>query len=401
MKHLVLVGGGHSHAIMLRLLGLQPIPNLSVTLLTDVTHAPYSGMLPGYIAGFYQFNDCHINLPHLAEFARVRQILDRAIGLDIYNKQVLCEDHLPIVYDWLSIDVGSTPDTTSIEGAMYTMPAKPVPQFLAAWTQFLSIVEREEGIPGDRPLRLGIVGGGAGGIELALNMQAHLRKILDAKHLSTSQLEVHLFHRSENLMTGYPVSVGQCFQTLLQQRGIYLHLAEAVEKITLISDFHHSSSIDLAQGTRSVQCRSGLAVDCDRVVWVTQASAPQWLQTSGLATDEQGFILVNDHLQSVSHPDIFATGDVATMHHHSRPKAGVFAVRQGGPLFKNLRHAVSGELLQPFYPQKRHLALIGTGEGQAVAVWGKCYLGPSTPLWYWKDWIDRQFMQQFSSLSQS
>jgi selenide, water dikinase len=144
-----------------------------------------------------------------------------------------------------------------------------------------------------------------------------------------------------------------------------------------------------------VKCESGLLVECDRIFWVTQASAPNWLNASGIATNSQGFILVNDCLQSISHPHIFATGDIAAMANHSLPKAGVFAVRQGKPLFHNLHQIIIGNPLKPYHPQKQYLGLIGTGDGSAIASWGPW--GWHSPLlWDWKDWIDRRFMAQFT-----
>jgi selenide,water dikinase len=111
-------------------------------------------------------------------------------------------------------------------------------------------------------------------------------------------------------------------------------------------------------------------------------------------TDEKGFILVNNYLQSLSHPHIFAAGDIATIEHHPRPKAGVFAVRQGQPLFNNLQQIILGKPLKSYIPQKYYLSLIGTGDKKAIASWG--YFGwQSSWLWTWKDHIDRKFMTQF------
>jgi len=89
--------------------------------------------------------------------------------------------------------------------------------------------------------------------------------------------------------------------------------------------------------------------------------APSWIRDTGLTTDQKGFILINNKLQSISHPHIFATGDIASNISHLRPKAGVFAVHQGKPLFRNLQRISSGQTLLPFYSQKQHLSLIGTG----------------------------------------
>ncbi len=391
MKNLVLIGGGHSHAIALRLLGLYPVPDLSLTLITDVLATPYSGMLPGYIGGFYTYSECHIQLRDLAQFAGSRLILDSAIGLDLPNQQVICRSQPPVTFDWLSIDIGSTPAMAAIPGAVeYATPAKPVPQLLAVWDRLVAAVQSQPASFGNRPLRLGIVGGGAGGVELAVTMQARLCQLFTAGGLSPDLVEVHLFHRQTNLMTEYPTGVGQCFYQLLTQRGIYLHLGETVQQIAVVPE---SRPLE-----KMIHCESGLSMPCDQIFWVTQATAPTWLKASGLATDDRGFILVNDTLQSISHPHVFATGDIATTLHHPRPKAGVFAVRQGKPLVENLRSIVSARPLRPFYPQKRYLALIGTGEARAVAAWGRYWLGPLAWLWCWKDWIDRRFMAQFSKL---
>ena len=124
-----------------------------------------------------------------------------------------------------------------------------------------------------------------------------------------------------------------------------------------------------------ISCRSGLKVECDRIFWVTQASAPGWIKECGLATDSQGFIQVNDYLQAVSHPFVFAAGDIASMVNYPRPKAGVFAVRQGKPLFNNLQRTLLARHLQPYKPQKLYLSLIGTGDKKAIAFLGQ--------FWHW------------------
>lgn len=371
MKNLVLIGGGHSHAIALRLLGLQPLPNVRLILISDVTHAPYSGMLPGHLGGFYSFADCHIDLLALAQCAQAEFVLDAAIELDLKHNRVLCRQHQPIDFDWLLIDIGSTPATMNIPGVQeYAIAAKPVPQFLAAWQQF---VDQKF----DRSISVGIVGGGAGGVELALTLQIQLQQLCPAG------VTIHLFHRQSELMNSYADVVKRRFMKVLIDRGIKLHLNEAVESIELRED-----------SLKLVRCQSGLSIPCDRVIWVTQAAAPAWIRQSELSTDEQGFILIQDTLQSLSHPHIFATGDVATMQ-TPLPKAGVFAVRQGQPLFANLQRITTGQSLQSFLPQQRYLSLIGLGNQQAIATWGNICTRPSQLLWWWKDRIDRRFMSQF------
>ncbi|MBC6452139.1 MAG: FAD-dependent oxidoreductase [Hormoscilla sp. SP5CHS1] len=375
-KNLVLIGGGHSHAIALRLFGLNPLPGVNLTLITDCSHTPYSGMLPGHVAGFYNFDECHIDLPHLCQFAQAQIYIDRAIGLDLENHRVLCADRPAVTFDLLSIDIGSTPAKISVPGAAdtrYAIPAKPVPQFLQAWNQLLSEVTTE----GTKPIIIAIVGGGAGGVELALTMQQRLRKVIGRENV-----KIHLFHRSRELMNSHNLWVRQRLEKILLQRGIQLHLQENVCEVK----------------SGGVRCESGLTVECDRIFWVTQASAPSWLGESGLTTDSKGFLLVEDTLQSVSHRQVFAAGDIATMKNYQRPKAGVFAVRQGKQLFENLQQMLLGKSLKPYRPQQDILGLIGTGDGRAIASRGNWGCGPSKLLWVWKDYIDRKFMRLFGDL---
>lgn len=379
MKDLVLIGGGHSHAIVLQMFGMKPLAGVRLTLITEAANTPYSGMLPGHIAGFYSYDECHINLQYLAEFAQAQLYIDRVIGLDLENKKVLCANREAIAFDVVSIDIGSTPATISVSGAAeYAIPAKPVSQLLQHWYQLIDDVRKRS-----EPMKIAVVGGGAGGVELSLSMLGN--KEWGKENPS---FEIDLFQRDAELMPHYHRSMQRQVTQLLIKRGIRLHLGENVCKI--------SPTLGETTGQLDIICESGLKVECDRLFWVTQASAPQWLKSTGLATDEQGFILVNDTLQSLTHPYVFAAGDIATMVNHPRPKAGVFAVRQGKPLFDNLQRLLLGKALKPYKPQKQYLSLIGTGDKRAIASRGSFTLPPHKLLWSLKDWIDRRFMQRFS-----
>ncbi len=378
-QDLILIGGGHSHAIVLKRFGMNPLPGVRLTLITDVAHTPYSGMLPGYVAGLYTYDDCHIDLRPLANFAQAKMILDRAIALDLQNNRVICANRPPVAFDLLSIDIGSTPTIAPIPGAAeFATPVKPISKFLSQWDTMVTAVQQAP----DQPLRIGVVGGGAGGVELSLSIQARLQRILGKAEQPFDQLEMHLFHKGQEILMERSRWVQRQMHQILEQRGIQLHLNETVSQV----------------GASWVQCESGLNVGCDRLFWVTQAAATPWLKQSGVATDDRGFVQVNDYLQSVSHPQVFAAGDVATMVNYPRPKAGVFAVRQGKPLVENLQRALQHQPLKPFVPQKEFLILIGLGDERAVASRAAFGFGPAPWIWNWKDAIDRKFMNQFIDL---
>ena len=374
-KSLVLVGAGHSHAIALKQLGMNPIPGVQLTLITETTHTPYSGMLPGHVAGYYSIDDCHIDMRPLTQYANTRLFVDLVIGLDLARQQVICGHRPPVPYDILSINIGSTPAKANAIGAeKYAIPSKPIRSFLNRWHQVVEAVQHHP----DRPWTLAIVGGGVGGVELSLNMRSRLHHILTAAGQPTTNLTIHLFQRGPTLVPDLNAKARQLLSKNLVKQGIRLHLEQQVTEV---------------QSDR-LFCQSGLELACDRVFWVTQASAQPWISASGLATDERGFIALKDTLQSQSHPNVFAAGDIAAVTAYPRPKAGVFAVRQGKPLYDNLRRMLLGQSPKPFKPQKDFLRIIGTGSKSAVACkWTWAWESPW--MWKWKEWIEFRFMAKF------
>ncbi|MEH1769734.1 MAG: FAD-dependent oxidoreductase [Nostoc sp.] len=392
IKKLVLIGGGHSHAIVMKMFGTKPLPGVHLTLISAASKTAYSGMLPGHIAGFYSHDECHIDLQPLTNFAQAQLCIDTVVALDLKNNKVLCASGLAVDFDVLSIDIGSTPATISVSGAAeYAIAAKPVSQLLEHWRELVEAVGKNP----HEPISIAIAGGGAGGVELALSMRSRLHQILHQAQQPIQNLEIHLFQRGQKLMPNYHQSARHQIQQILTEQGIKLHLGESVCKIAPITPKETKEVFE-------IKCESGLKVECNKIFWVTQASAPEWLKTSGLGTNEQGFILVEDTLQSQTHPQVFASGDIATMVNHPRPKAGVFAVRQGKPLFENLQRILLGKPLKPYKPQKQYLSLIGTGDKRAISATGYAYatrgyftLPPHKLLWCYKDWIDRRFMKGF------
>lgn len=406
-QDLVLIGGGHSHSIALRAFGMKPLPGVRITLISEESVTPYSGMLPGYVARQYEWEDCHIDLRSLCQFAEAQLYVDRVLGLDLENQQVLCAHRPPVRFDLLSLNLGSTPKIPLIapvktleqavseqaiseqntfeqneehntptksrpDSVIPSIAVKPVGPFLEWWEALCQEVSAHP----TRPITVSLVGGGAGGVELALAMQWRLQRIVR----QAWQVTIHLFSRSPILLPQHAPLARKALKRHLQKQGIALHLGETVEQLT-------------AEG---VVCTSGLMVPTDGVVWVTEAMAPDWLQESGLKLDERGFVRVDRDLQSLSHRNVFAVGDVAAIEGYNLAKSGVYAVRQGMPLAHNLTQALQRKPLKRYRPQSWHLALIGTGNS-AVASLGP--LGWASPwLYKLKQRIDRDFMAGFSAL---
>lgn len=377
VKDLVLIGGGHSHVAVIKMLGMKPIPGVRLTLIARDVQTPYSGMLPGYVAGHYDYDQAHVDLRPLTQFASARLFHDTAIGIDTKNKQIICENRPPVSYDLLSVNIGSRPNIATVPGAAeFTTPVKPINRFVDRWHQLMQRVLKQQG-----PHRIAVVGAGAAGVEILLAIQFRLRQLLNQHQRSGEQLEFHLISKSKQIMPSFPAAVAQKFENILAERQVQVHRgAEAI-----LAD---EGGLNLSDGSR---------VALDEVLWVTGASAPNWIKESGLDVDDGGFMQANDQLQSTSHSDIFGAGDIVNVVNHPRPKAGVFAVRQGKPLADNLRRALLNRPLKSFKPQKSLLALVSSGDKYAVANKSFINFGGEF-VWAWKDWIDRRWMAQYSEL---
>lgn len=376
-KTLVLIGGGHSHLAVVKQFGMAPLPGAGVILISRNIDMPYSGMLPGYLAGHYRYDDCHIDLSALARFANTTFIQAEVTALDIDGRKLHCAGRPSINYDFLSINIGSRPNTLMVPGtAKHIFTVKPIDKFIDKWESFIQTLRQAR-----RSLTIGVVGAGAGGVELILGARFRIDNDYKSSTAGTVRHKFCLLTDSKEILPTYNPRVQEKFRTILAERDIDIYTEH---NVTAVKD-------------NTLYCENGRRLPVDKVLWVTHASAPAWIKESGIATDEEGFIRVNDCLQSISHPDIFAAGDIAASTNHPRPKSGVFAVRQGPYLAANLRRTIAGRPLTKYLPQKNFLSLISSGDKYAVAARGDLTLQGKW-VWYLKNWIDKRFVKKYTRL---
>ncbi len=367
---LVLVGGGHSHALVLDDWRHRGLPAADLLLISDGNISYYSGLMPGLIAGSGDPGQAAIDLLSLCRRSGVSFHRARVIGLDAERRELQMESGDRLAYDWLSLDVGSTPPLPPSAGAG-CLAVKPLAPFLEALECWLA--RQRSQFPG-AVRRVAVIGGGVAGVELVLALRQRFER-----DLPDATVELVLLQRTADLLPGAAAGLRQRCRQVLARRGIRVMVGAGVTAV--------------APGPE-LQLENGDRLSCDLVVWATGAAAPPWLAASGLTLDEAGFVRVGPSLQSVSHPRVFASGDVAGFS-PPLPKAGVYAVRQGPILAENLRRAIAGCSLRAYRPQRQALALIGTGTGAAIAARGPWSAGPH-PMWWWlKQRIDRDFMARF------
>jgi pyridine nucleotide-disulfide oxidoreductase family protein len=374
MKRLLLIGAGHAHAQVLRDWREQPLPGVELTLVSPCAQLPYSGMVPGWLAGHYRFDEICIPVAALAAAAGAGFVRSELRRLDPQRRRVeLCNGEV-LAYDLLSLNVGSTLTPPAPPGVV-VLPLRPLAGLRPAWERALASLHAQpspsptsdsaaaaSGSSAPPPLRIIAVGGGAGGIEALLAVRHRLLGAVPQR-----RLQCVLVSRSTRLLAGAAPSAVRHVEAVLQRAGV---------RVMLGQPYHDS-----------------LAAGCDLLLWAAGAQAHRWQFESGLAHSEHGFIRIDAQLRCTSHPDVHAVGDCAEWP-HPLPKAGVYAVRMGPVLSNNLRAALGDRPWRAYDPQPQALSLLATGDRHAVASRGT-WAAQGGWVWRWKDHLDRGFLRRF------
>lgn len=352
MKNLVLLGAGRAHVELLSTLAAKPRVGVQVTLITPYPLQLHRGMLPGFVAGHYTLDDCLIPLEPLLRKAGVRWLSQGTAALDVNAGTVRLADGSAFGFDWLSVDTGPLQDRQQIESTLpgareHGLFARPLEAFGTLWP-------RVAAIGAERPLRVAVLGGGATAIELAMA----IRQRLPAS--------------SVTLVSGESKVAGS-FPTGIQQRVLK---AMKQRRITLLPDL----AVRVQAGQVLLSCGARLA--CDVPVITMGEHPPAWLSGSGLSLDERGFVAVDAFRRSVSHPHVFAAGNVTE--------------RADQTLAKNLCAQLTGSPASRHAPAPNALQSLSCGDRRAIASWGS-FSVQGRSVWWLKDWLDRRFVKRYRS----
>ena len=360
-RRLVLLGAGHAHAQLLR--AWTPRPDVELVLVSPEPLAPYSGMVPGWLAGLYRFDEIVIDFVALAQAAGARFIVAEVLGLEADARRVLLSNGSTLDYDLLSLNVGSTLTAPELDDGTPVLALRPLAELHAQWNPLVAHLAAND--PGDAhvPLTVTAVGGGAAGVESLLAALVRLRAACPGRTVRGS-----LVTRADTLVPGVAAGARRALRRRLRHAGV-----------------------DVQLGTTWDPSASALS---DLVLWATGAQSHGWQRESGLTVSEAGFIRIGDTLRSISHANVWAVGDCAEWAGRPLPKAGVFAVRMGPVLLQNLLAALDGLLPVNYVPQRRFLALLSTADRTAIASWGP-FSATGHWVWRWKDRIDREFVDRF------
>ena len=264
---LVLIGGGHSQITVLKKFGMKPIPGLRITLINKDFISSYSGMLPGYIAETYDRSQTEIDLLNLCKFSNSRLVIDKVIGLDLDEKLVILENRAPIIFDTLSINSGGEPNLGYIKGANeFSIPIKPISKLVKIIDGIKEKIKKLNGIS------ISVVGGGAGGIELALALTQYLKTKQNIK-----EIEVNLISKGQYLAKAKNKISQNTILSFLKNNNINVILNEEVIEF----------------GQNFIKTSKGTIINSKFNFLVTPISAPKWISETGLRLDNLGFVKVN------------------------------------------------------------------------------------------------------------
>lgn len=383
---LVLLGAGHAHAQVLLSLCQDPWLKLGqrVVVVSPSGMAPYSGMVPGWLMGRYTYPEICIDFQSLCARSGAEFVQAEAVGLQPDANTLLLSDGRSLPYDILSLNVGSTLRPPQALPGQTLLSLRPLSQLQSNWQALCARVAST----GKLPSQLVAVGGGAAGFESVIAVAQRLRALVPKAPANAMQC---LLVGGGGLLPGHNLWVRWFARRALAKAGIGLSVGKRFSPADAAAD----------------------AI----ILWATGAQAHAW-QTSpssrgSLAVDGQNFVRVDAALRSVSHANIYAVGDCASLQ-NPRPKAGVYAVRQGPVLAAALRQRMEGShatqpapklhahnssapnSLDPIYQDRATaLALLLSSPTKAILSYGPLGLAARWALG-WKDQIDQAFIQRFA-----
>lgn len=359
---IALAGGGHANLYALRRTGELTRRGFDVVLVDPSEYLYYSGMATGVLSGSYRSGENRIGIRRLVERGggcfvrgRVARVLHR-------ERALLLEDGRSVRYDAASFCLGS-----ETRGGGGTVPVKPVSNLEGVRERLLAAP------PGAAP-RVLVVGAGAAGCEVAANVAALARE-------AGSGARITLVEAGPDLLPYSPEAARRILREHLGSLGVGVVLGK---KDTL--------------GCEGAVLDDGAGVGTDLLLAATGVAPPDVFARSGLATGDDGALWVDRHLRSPNDARIFGGGDAVAFRGGRLPRFGVYAVRQGPILYRNLQAVLRGEPLVPYRPQERYLYVLDLGDGTGLAIYG-ALTNRSRLALRLKHWIDRRFVREYSGLA--
>lgn len=367
-KHLVLVGGGHAHMMVLENIGRFVEKGFKVTVIGPSFYHYYSGMGPGMLGGTYTPSDIRFATRDVVQKQGGVFVRDEVVRIDPDKREVYTKTGHVFSYDVISFNSGSyVPLSDALEKSGRVYRVKPIEMLMEAADKLKRLFE-------EKKISISIVGGGPSSAEVAGNVW-QLAKKTD-QHLP----DIHIF-AGNKFMSRFPEQVRSRIMSSLQKRGIQIHETGYVKEV-----YPGQICFD-----------SGPPFSTDFIFMASGVKPSAIFEASGLPVGPDKGLLVNPYLQSATYPDIFGGGDCIYFKDQPLDKVGVYAVRQNPVLLHNLMAALEGGSLDAFDPGPEYLLIFNIGGGIGVLK-KKGLVFKGRLAFMVKDYIDRRFMKKFQAV---
>ncbi len=362
VKHLVFAGGGHAHLTPLLHINEYRAAGNDVTVISPSSYHYYSGMGPGMLSGLYRPKEIRFNIRKMVEDRKGKFIEDTVERIDAANKRLFLKSGNEVQYDTVSFNIGSVVPANGISSDNM-FPVKPIINLLKAKERILDSLSKGA-------LQIVVTGGGPAGVEITGNIW---RLIKD----NNGKAEITIL-AGTRLLKNFPEKVRMLAIKSFNDRGIQ------------VIEGAHMTSLQNSK----ILLDNGNEIDYDIGFLAVGVKPPELFAKSGLATGQDGGLLVNRFLQSVDYPEIFGGGDCISLEGHSLARVGVYAVRENPVIYRNLHAALSDKRFMPFVPQKNYLLIFNLGNGRGIFC-RKNMIWDGRIAFRIKDYIDRNFMRKF------
>ena len=347
--HLVLAGGGHTHALVLLRWAMNPNlkPAGMITLVNKASTTIYSGMFPGVVAGKYKIDEILIDLRSLAAKAGVSFVMAEIEGIEPKKKKLILKGRPEIEYSLLSMNVGTK---TNLNSKSLISGDKDLAVTIKPFSKsYKFIVDQDIHKDDSLAKPFVVVGSGFAGIEMAFSLRKRWPK-----------------------------------------RSILLKIKSGRKINGNLLKYLNALNIQITEKNPSILYPQLIC---------TGNKSFNWIKDSGLPIDEDGRVITKNTLQVLNHPDLFAVGDCGVINNHHRPSSGVWAVHSAKPLAKNLENISQGSIPKEWKPQRKAIQILDINsiekESKAFIAWGELIVGPFNILSKLKEIIDKKFISKF------
>ena len=375
IKRLVLVGGGDAHLHILRQFGNKPFPHLQIYFISDSFYKTHNKMLAGYIAGHFSFAESHIDLVALANRSGIHFIHNSLKKIDIIGKVITLDNEEEIFYDLLSLNLDSQISCPQTIIPAAAISIRPLTEFFKNLDQLIN-----ETIQKNKVYQLVIVGSEIDAIEITLAIQYRILEELNKNVKALETFQIAIFTHENKILSQLNSRARNIFSTILKKKRVTVFTNQQITSVGKDSLIYENKNV----------------FNTDKVLFCTQEGSYKCLQNSNLQLDENGFVCVNNYLQSVSSSDIFASGDIASIENQKISKIESYATKQGIILYKNIKNYLEEKKLKKYIPKKSHFFCVSTGNKYTMLLWKNLHL-KGRLIWKFKKIKDTNFIRKYNN----